>query len=279
MNPISIFIVEDELLISASLASQLQSFGYQILGSSTRGEQCVQEIEKLTQQGREPQIVLMDIHLRGDIDGIETARRLVEKTNCAIIFLTGQSSKEIYERSFKIKPFGYLLKPIDMEQTKMTIEIAAYQRDLEVSNKLYQQQLEGLLAEKARETDEITILFQNVANNSIVGMAIIQDGKIVYANRHTADLWGLTLDELIGMDITPLNMMVHPEEREILMSNLMRRLKGENISTTGNFRFVRNDGKIRHLEYSSLLTTYHGRPAIHQIYYDITKYTQSPENL
>ena len=125
MNPISIFIVEDELLISANLRSQLQSFGYEVLGSSTKGEQCIQDIERLSKEGKEPEIVLMDIHLRGEMDGIETARRLVEKFNCAIIFLTGQSSKEIYERSFKIKHFGYLLKPIDMEQTKMTIEIAA----------------------------------------------------------------------------------------------------------------------------------------------------------
>ena len=86
MNPISIFIVEDELLISASLKSQLQSFGYEVLGSSTKGEQCVEEIERLSKEGKEPEIVLMDIHLRGEIDGIETARRLVDKFNCAIIF-------------------------------------------------------------------------------------------------------------------------------------------------------------------------------------------------
>lgn len=274
MNPISIFIVEDELLISASLANQLQSFGYEILGSSTRGEQCVTEIEKLSEQGREPQIVLMDIHLRGDVDGIETARRLVERFNCAIIFLTGQSSKEIYERSFKIKPFGYLLKPIDMEQTKMTIEIAAYQRDLEIRNKLYQQQLEDLLAERTRENDEITALFRNVAENPIVAMAMIQDHKMVYANKHTADLWGIPLDELIGMDLKPLNDMIHPDEREMLMTRLLKRLQGESIPTTGRFRIIRKDGKIIHLEYSSLLTTYKGRPAVHQIYYDISSYAE-----
>ena len=145
MNPISIYIVEDELLISASLKSQLQQFGYDIFGSSIRGESCLDDIAELSKQGREPEIVLMDIHLRGELDGIDTAKKIIEKFNCAIIFLTGQSSKEIYERSFKIKPFGYLLKPIDMDQTKMTIEIASYQRNLEVQNKLYQKDLEALL--------------------------------------------------------------------------------------------------------------------------------------
>ena len=106
MNPISIYIVEDELLISASLKSQLQQFGYDIFGSSIRGESCLDDIAELSKQGREPEIVLMDIHLRGELDGIDTAKKIIEKFNCAIIFLTGQSSKEIYERSFKIKPFG-----------------------------------------------------------------------------------------------------------------------------------------------------------------------------
>ncbi len=121
MKPISLYIVEDELIISASLKSQLQNFGYEILGSSTRGESCLEEIEKLSSQGREPEIILMDIHLRGELDGIDTAEKINEKYNCGIVFLTGQSSKEVYERSFKIKPFGYLIKPIDIEQTKLTI--------------------------------------------------------------------------------------------------------------------------------------------------------------
>ena len=61
MNPISIYIVEDELLISASLKSQLQQFGYEISGSSIRGESCLEEIAELSRQGREPEIVLMYI--------------------------------------------------------------------------------------------------------------------------------------------------------------------------------------------------------------------------
>ena len=79
MNPISIYIVEDELLISASLKSQLQQFGYTICGSSIRGESCLEEIAELSKQGREPEIVLMDIHLRGELDGIDTAKKIIEK--------------------------------------------------------------------------------------------------------------------------------------------------------------------------------------------------------
>jgi PAS domain S-box-containing protein len=270
MAPIRIFIVEDELLISASLKSQLQSFGYEVLGSSTRGMQCIEEIERLSGIDKEPEIILMDIHIRGEIDGIETARRLVEKFNCAIIFLTGQSSKEIYERSFKIKPFGYLLKPIDMEQTKMTIEIAAYQRNLEIENIIYQQQLEDLLEERKRENDEIKTLYQTIVNDSLVGMIIIQEEKIIFANHQIAEIFGYPHGEFFRLSYKSLMELVHPEDKKNLISKMSVHTLGVDIPSTSHFRIMRKDGTITFLRSSASLVQYHGKPAIHQIFIDVT---------
>ncbi|MCX6284213.1 MAG: response regulator [Bacteroidetes bacterium] len=270
MGPISIFIVEDELLISASLKSQLQSFGYEVLGSSTKGEQCISEIERLSLEGKEPEIVLMDIHLRGEIDGIETARRLVEKFNCAIIFLTGQSSKEIYDRSFKIKPFGYLLKPIDMEQTKMTIEIAAYQRNLEIENLVYQQQLEVLLEARKRENDEILSLYQTVVNNSIVGMVITQDDTIVFANKKIAEIIGLTVEEFSALSVLNLTEFVHPDDRLEMVTKMQNRLNGQDVSDSNRFRLLRKDGTITDVETYGKLIQFKGRQALHLTYFEIS---------
>ena len=275
MNPISIFIVEDELLISASLKSQLQSFGYQILGSSTRGEQCIEDIERLSKEGKEPQIILMDIHLRGELDGIETARRLVERFNCAIIFLTGQSSKEIYERSFKIKPFGYLLKPIDMEQTKMTIEIAAYQRNLEIENLVYQQKLEVLLEERKRENDEITAKYQTMVDNSLMGMSLTQEEKIVYVNKHISEILGLSLEELSSFSVNDLFELIHPEDKQALVEKRKALLEGKDVPNSSRFRVIRKDGTQRYLESYAEKIVYKGQPALHQIYFDITSYWEA----
>jgi PAS domain S-box-containing protein len=275
MNPISIFIVEDELLISASLKSQLQSFGYEVLGSSTKGEQCVEEIERLSKEGKEPEIVLMDIHLRGEIDGIETARRLVDKFNCAIIFLTGQSSKEIYERSFKIKPFGYLLKPIDMEQTKMTIEIAAYQRNLEIENLVYQQQLEVLLETRKRENDEIRSMYQTMVNNSLMGMTITQENKIMFVNHHITEILGLAKEELVGSSTQTLLDLIHPEDKEFIVNKRVSVLNEQEIPKSSRFRVIRKDGSIRYLESYAEGIQYKGQLAIHQVYFDITSYQEA----
>ncbi|MCK9204347.1 MAG: response regulator [Bacteroidales bacterium] len=263
MKPISIYIVEDELLISASLKSQLQGFGYEILGSSTMGEVCLRAIEELSRQGKEPEIILMDIHLRGNQDGIEIARKINENFNCAIIFLTGQSSKEVYERSFKIKPFGYLLKPIDMEQTKMTIEIAAYQRNLEIENRLYQKDLEALLEKRSRENLELMSIYQVIIDHSPVGLVIFQDGKLVFANSRIAEIFDCNLDEFLVYSNQELTRFVHPEDQRVLMPilSLSENEKGQYYKV----RIITRNEVLKWANIYCKTIDFKGRPAIHQV--------------
>jgi len=271
MNPISIYIVEDELLISASLKSQLQQFGYDICGSSLRGEVCLDEISELSKQGREPEIVLMDIHLRGEMDGIDTAKKIIEKFNCAIIFLTGQSSKEIYERSFKIKPFGYLLKPIDMEQTKMTIEIASYQRNLEIQNTLYQKKLEALLEKRSQENKELIDMYQIIINNSLMGLTIMQDEKFVFVNDRTADIFELTPNAVLKFSLDNILDLVHPDDR----ANVIALFRSDTNGNEGNkhrLRILTGKNRQKFLETSIKRVEFKGKPAIHQTFLDITEY-------
>jgi len=271
MNPISIYIVEDELLISASLKSQLQQFGYEIYGSSIRGESCLEEIAELSVQGREPEIVLMDIHLRGELDGIDTAKKIIEKFNCAIIFLTGQSSKEIYERSFKIKPFGYLLKPIDMEQTKMTIEIASYQRNLEIQNTLYQKDLEALLEKRSQENKELISMYQLIVNNSLMGLTIMQENKFVFVNNRTAEIFGFQPEVFLSFTVHDILERIHPEDRGKVMFLSQERLNGQE-GVKYRFRIFTRDNQLKHLEASFRMVQYKEKPAIHQTFMDITDF-------
>ncbi len=272
MNPISIYIVEDELLISASLKSQLQQFGYEISGSSIRGESCLEEIAELSRQGKEPEIVLMDIHLRGELDGIETAKLINDTFNCAIIFLTGQSSKEIYDRSFKIKPFGYLLKPIDMEQTKMTIEIAAYQRNLEIENTLYQKDLEALLEKRSQENKELMAMYQTIVDNSLMGLTIMQDEKFVFANQRTAEIFGYPLEEFLSFAISDIVNLLHPDDRMKVIALSQSRLSGNEQPQNTRIRIVTRDKQLKHIETHVKLVLFKGKPALHQTFLDITDF-------
>ncbi|MEI6433238.1 MAG: response regulator [Bacteroidota bacterium] len=272
MNPISIYIVEDELLIAASLKSQLQQFGYVISGSSIRGETCLEEIEKLSKLGKEPEIILMDIHLRGEMDGIETAQRINEKFNCAIIFLTGQSSKEIYKLSFRTKPFGYLLKPIEMEQMKMTIEIAAYQRNLEIENKLNQKGLETLLEKRSQENSDLMTLYQTIIDNSLMGLTIMQDERFVFSNNRTAEIFGYPLDEFQTFTIREIVGMVHNDDREKVFALFREGLDGTEPPCHHQIRIITRTGQLKYLDTYISPVQFKGKPALHQTFLDISAY-------
>lgn len=272
MKPITIYIVEDELLISASLKSQLINSGYEVCGSAIRGETSLVEIDELSKLGREPEIVLMDIHLRGEMDGIETATQINTKFNCAIIFLTGQSSKEVYERSFRIKPFGYLLKPIDIEQTKMTIEIAAYQRKLEIENKQYQCKLEEMLDQRSKENKELMDMYQSIIDNSLMGLTIMQDEKFVFINRRTAEIFGFSPEEFLSLSIGNILELLHPEDRESVIRLSKSRLMGNQESQHTTLRIITRKQQVRIVETYVTVVTHKGKPALHQTFLDITDY-------
>jgi PAS domain S-box-containing protein len=272
MHSSSIYIVEDELLIAASLKSQLQQSGYFISGSSIRGETCLEDIARLSEEGREPEIVLMDIHLRGELDGIETARLITDKFNCAIIFLTGQSSKEVYERSFSIKPFGYLLKPIDMDQTKMTIEIAAYQRNLEIQNKIYQHDLEVLLKKRNDEISELMNMYQTIIDNSLMGLTIMQNEHFVFANHRTAEIFGYDLEEFLKLSIVQILQLLHPDDREKVVAISRMRLQGQEVPRHTQIRIITRNGKEKMVDTYVSAVSFKGKPALHQTFLDISPY-------
>jgi len=278
MKPISIYIVEDELLISANLKVQLQHFGYEVLGISTRGESSLNEIEQLSIQGREPEIILMDIHLRGELDGIETAKKINEKYDCGIIFITGQSSKEVYERSFKIKPFGYLLKPIDMEQTKMTIEIAAYQRNLELKNTEYQQNLETLLTLRTQEKNEIQQMYQTLLDNSMMGIMIVSDKEIVYANKRCADIFELSLNDFLKNLPYEIIGMFHKEDQQKIIKPFEKYFTDKLKFSTIQLRTRLNHNKNKWLETNINTVDYLEKPALFLSFLDISIFqtTQIP---
>lgn len=266
MPPITLYIVEDELLISASLKSQLDGNGYQILGEATRGEVCLKELEILKKKGNEPDIVLMDIHIRGPLDGIETAKRITENYDCGIIFITGQSSKEVYNRSFSLKPFGYLLKPIDLEQTKMTIEIASYQRKLEIENRKYQEKLVSLLEERTKEKDEVLGMYQTLLENSLMGLTIMQNERFVFVNHQAQNIFGYTREELLSLNFEEIVDLIHPDDQAKVITLSQSRLTADEPPQGTRIRVKRKDGSFTQVITHVKLISYHDMPALHQAF-------------
>jgi AmiR/NasT family two-component response regulator len=124
-----IVIVEDEGLIAADLESRLKAAGYSVPGIADSSNQALQIIEQTS-----PDLVLMDIHLKGDKDGIQAADLVREKLDIPVIYLTAYEDRGTLERASQTQAYGYIKKPIASASLKGSIEIAIakhrYERDL-----------------------------------------------------------------------------------------------------------------------------------------------------
>lgn len=134
MEKVSLFLVEDEAMIVNDLKTNLSFLGYEILGAEAKGENAVAAIEKLADKNKLPDIIIMDIKLAGKMNGIEAASIITSKYTSGIIFLTSLNKNEVFRQSFSLKPYAYVFKPVDIDQIKVAIEVANYQRNLELTN-------------------------------------------------------------------------------------------------------------------------------------------------
>ncbi len=119
MNQAKILIVEDELIPAANIARNLRQKGYTVMDLMKSGETALEQIAQDT-----PDLVLMDIHLQGRMDGIETAQEIMEKYKIPVIYLTAYSDKKTIDRVQETKPYGYLVKPFKTQQIYEIIEEA-----------------------------------------------------------------------------------------------------------------------------------------------------------
>jgi two-component system, sensor histidine kinase and response regulator len=121
-----ILVVEDEAIVAESIASKLRKFGYDVAGPVPTGEEAV----KLAGEVR-PDVVLMDIHLAGTIDGIDAAGSISGSYRIPVIFLTAYADDQTLERAKEAKPFGYLIKPFRERDLHATIRMAQERSRLE----------------------------------------------------------------------------------------------------------------------------------------------------
>lgn len=131
-----ILLVEDERIVAHHLQRQLSKLGYQVAGIAANGRQALQYVED-----RRPALVLMDINIEGDMDGIETASRLPEAYHIPVIYLTSYSEEATLERARATKPYGYLLKPFAERELHATIQMALERRQAELALRASEERL------------------------------------------------------------------------------------------------------------------------------------------
>ncbi|HSV95981.1 MAG TPA: ATP-binding protein [Spirochaetota bacterium] len=171
-----IFIVEDEKIVSRDLQNVLESMGYGIAGVATSGEEAVGRIPELR-----PDIVLMDIMLQGEMDGIDAAEKVSAYFDVPVVYLTAYDDDTTLQRAKITEPHGYIRKPFDERDLSISIEMA-----------LYRHRMENRVRESERR---LSATLKNIGE----GVAAVDtEGRLVFLNPYGEHLTGWSAEEAKG---------------------------------------------------------------------------------
>jgi PAS domain S-box-containing protein len=199
MEKPSIFIVEDERIVAEDIAETLIKLGYLISGIAVSGEAALEKIREVL-----PDIVLMDIHLAGTMDGIEAAGQIHTLFDIPVIYLTAYADNELLERAKVTEPYGYVLKPFNDREIHSVIEMALYKHAVN---------------EKVRERDSTIHALVNTTADAM--LLLDNSGNILAANEPMAQRLNRKAGDLVHTTITDLlssgsiTVRIAEEERRV----------------------------------------------------------------
>lgn len=140
MEKRKILIVEDEVVTATDLKMSLEELRYIVTAIAPSGEKAIKKVEEDM-----PDLILMDILLKGEMDGVETAGIIHSRFDLPIIFLTAHSDESVLEKAKMTEPFGYIIKPYQVRELHSAIEVALYKHKMEIQRKELTEDLQKAL--------------------------------------------------------------------------------------------------------------------------------------
>ncbi len=219
-----ILIAEGEPQVARDLQRQLSELGYEPLADTALAESAVQLAEE-----QRPDLVLMDIHLEGEMDGIAAAQIIRDRLDLPVVFLAAFTDEETLDRVKRSEPFGYILKPVEKRELQIVIEIA-----------LYKHRAENLLR-RGRE-EQAAIL-----RTTLDGYWLVDDqGRILDLNEVCCQMHGYRREEMLGKHLTDFEADESAGEIAAVV---------DRIQQSGSARFERRhrckDGRLIDVELST----------------------------
>lgn len=184
MDSKKILIAEDDKLLSTIFRMFLKELGYELVGIVVNGVDAIEKCKEL-----KPEVILMDIHLQGDINGIETAKIIQESLNLPVIFISHDTREETIKSAISTQSYGFLAKPIDISSLGVSIELAYY---------------------KHKNNQKISIneqLYKTLIENSPDAVVVIVDNKIEYLNNSALKM----------LEISNFENILHCSVEELLL--------------------------------------------------------------
>ncbi len=247
MNLITeILIVEDETIVGIDLKRTLEKLGYSVIDVVRTGEEGIERTLEA-----KPDLVLMDIMLAGELNGIQAAEVIKNKTYVPVIYLTAYTDFATIEGAKSTEPYGYIVKPYDERVLRSTIEMALYK------NKITTQ---------LKESEE---RYRQLVELSPIAIGIQCEDKLVYANSELIKLFrAANENQILGLSLIDF---IHPAIRETTKERInIVESKNIKLNVIDN-RIISLDGKVIDVEIFLIPSRYLNKPAVQIILRDITE--------
>ena len=227
---IKTLIVEDEKIIAKDIESTIQRLGHDSAGIVSNGEDSVRLSREL-----KPDLVLMDITLRGAMDGIEAAKIINDTLDIPVVYITAHQDEGTIEKTKATNPYGYISKPVDDRDINSVINSAIYRYDVE---------------KKLKEAEEKYFRLTENAVDMIISQSL-KDFSYNYVNKASKAITGYEPREFYS-NPDLIRSIVHPHWKEEYSKNYELLIKGQNPENF-EFKIVRKSGEERWLNQRSVL--------------------------
>ena len=216
-----ILIVEDEAVVAMSLADTLKRMGYTTSGPVANGKQALQCAES-----DQPDLVLMDIRIQGEMDGIETAAELNKRHRLPILYLTAYTDDSTLSRAQVTEPYGYLVKPFEERELRSAIEIALYRHKSEM---------------KLRKVEHWLAATLRSAGDGVI--SVDQDLRVNFINPVAEVLTGWKQAEALGRDIEEVLPITDPRGKPCVPAKLAL-AEGIVVTLEAGHTALSRDGRV-----------------------------------
>lgn len=220
--PLRILVVEDETIVGLDLQKSLKRLGYEIAGTASTGAEGISKAGSTN-----PDLVLMDVILQGDMDGIQTAQAIQSRFEIPVIFLTACADESTLQRAKVTGPFGYLLKPFEERALHSHIEIA-----------LYRHRMERCL----RESEERYFLATEGANDGLWDWDVSR--REIYFSPRWKSMLGFEENQ-IGNSPREWFGRIHPADKEQVEKKIKRHFVGLSSHFECEYRIKGANGAYR----------------------------------
>ncbi len=220
MKQKTILLVEDERIIGLDIQKTLLELGYSVPPLVSSGDEAIQKAEELN-----PDLILMDIALSGDIDGIDVINKIREKLDIPVIYLTAHANDTTFKRARETEPYGYLVKPVGKNDLYMAIETSLHRHSMQI---------------KLRESEE---RYHEIFDNSPdVIYHLNERGEVITVNSSLLSFFGYEDDsEIVGKSFVEF---IHPDDRDSVVCSFIEAIKAKRETTAGlTFRLLKRSGE------------------------------------